>query len=73
MRKGSDNILRRLDRQEDSTEGIKRTVREGLLLLSDTLEREIKGIKENILEAARKRVEGELVEIKDLLGRLEEE
>ena len=64
MRKGSDNILRRLDRQEDRTEGIKRTVREGLQLLSDTLEMEIKGIKENIAEAARKSVESELVEMK---------
>ena len=37
MRKGSDNILSMLDRQEDSTEGVKRIVREGLLLMSDTI------------------------------------
>ena len=72
MRKGSDNILRKLDSQKDSTEGIKRTVREGLLLLSDTLEREMKGINEKISESVRKRVEVELAEMKDMLGRLEE-
>ena len=72
MRKGSDNILRKLDSQKDSTEGIKRTVREGLLLLSDTLEREMKGINEKISESVSKRVEVELAEMKDMLGRLEE-
>ena len=72
MRKGSDNILRKLDSQKDSTEGIKRTVREGLLVLSDTLEREMKGINEKISESVRKRVEVEVAEMKDMLGRLEE-
>ena len=37
MRKGSYNILSMLDRQEDSTEVVKRIVREGLLLMSDTI------------------------------------
>ena len=71
MRKGSDDMLSRLDRQ-DSTEGIKRIVREGLLLLADTVEREMKGISESISESVRKRVEAELAEMKDLVGRLEE-
>ena len=72
MRKGSDNILSMLDRQEDSTEGVKRIVREGLLLMSDTVEREMKGISESISESVRKSVEAELSEMKDIVGRLEE-
>ena len=72
MRKGSDNILSMLDRQEDSTEGVKRIVREGLLLMSDTVEREMKGISESISESVRKSVEAEISQMKDIVGRLEE-
>ena len=71
MRKESDNILRRLDKQ-DSMEGIKQTVREGLLSLADTVETEMKGIHESIAESVREMVKVELAEMKDMVEGLKE-
>ena len=71
MRKESDKFLRRLDRQ-DSIEGIKQTVREGLLSLADTVEREMKGIHESIAESVKKMVKVELDEMKDMVEGLKE-
>ena len=42
VRKGSEDILKRMDRHDTSNEDIKRIVREGLMALSDTVEREMK-------------------------------
>ena len=38
--------MKKMDKQETSTEDIKRIVREGLMTLSDTVEREMTGIRE---------------------------
>ena len=46
VRQGSEDIMEKMDRQETSTEDIKRIVREGLMTLSDTVEREMTGIRE---------------------------
>ena len=72
VRKGSEDILRRMDRHDTSNEDTKRIVREGLLALSDTVEREMTGISEKMSEAVRKVVEVEVAELKDRVERLEE-
>ena len=46
-----------MDKQETSTEDIKRIVREGLMTLSDTVEREMTGIRERMAETVRRSVE----------------
>ena len=72
VRKGSEDILRKMDRHDMSNEDTKRIVREGLLALSDTVEREMTGISEKMSEAVRRVVEVEVAEMKDRIERLEE-
>ena len=72
VRKGSEDILRRMDRHDTSNEDTKRIVREGLLALSDIVEREMTGISEKMSEAVRRVVEVEVAEMKDRIERLEE-
>ena len=60
-----------MDKQETSTEDIKRIVREGLMTLSDTVEREMTGIRERMAETVRRSAEMELAEIKATVERLE--
>ena len=72
VRKGSEDILRKMDRHDTSNEDTKRIVREGLLALSDTVEREMTGISEKMSEAVRRVVEVEVAEMKDRIERLEE-
>ena len=43
---GSEDILRKMDRQETSTEDIKRIVMEGLMSMSDIVEKEMTGVSE---------------------------
>ena len=61
-----------MDRQETSTEDIKGIVREGLKTLSDTVEREMTGLRERMAETVRRKVEVEVAEIKAMVERLEE-
>ena len=72
VKQGSKDILRRMDKQETCTEDIRRIVREGLMALSDTVEREMTGISERMSEAVRSGVEVELAKLKDRVERLEE-
>ena len=72
VKQGSEDILRRMDRQDTSNEDIKRIVREGLTTLADTVEREVKGIREKLSEVVRRNVEVEVAEMKDRMDKLEE-
>ena len=72
VRKGSEDILIRMNGYDTSNEDIKRIVREGLTALSDTVEREMSGISEKMLETVRRVVEVEVAELKDRVDRLEE-
>ena len=60
VRQGSEDILKKMDRQETSTEDIKGIVREGLKTLSDTVEREMTGLRERMAETVRRKVEVEV-------------
>ena len=62
----------KMDRQETSTEDIKRIVGEGLMTLSDTVEREMTGMREKMAETVMRNVEVEVAEIKTMVERLEE-
>ena len=62
----------KMDRQETSTEDIKRIVGEGLMTLSDTVEREMTGMRERMAETVMWNVEVEVAEIKTMVERLEE-
>ena len=72
VRQGSEYIMKKMDRQEISTEEIKRIVREGLMTLSDTVEREMTGMSERMGETVKRNVEVEVAEIKAMVERLEE-
>ena len=72
VKQGSEDILRRMDRQDTSNEDIKRIVREGLTTLADTVETEMTGISEKLSEAVRRNVEVEVAEMKDRMDKLEE-
>ena len=72
VKQGSKDILRRMDKQETCTEDIRRIVREGLMALSDTVEREMTGISERMSEAVKSGVEVEIAKLKDRVERLEE-
>ena len=72
VKQGSEDILRRMDRQDTSNEDIKRIVREGLTTLADTVETEMTGIREKMSEAVRRNVEVEVAEMKDRMDKLEE-
>ena len=61
-----------MDRQDTSTEDIKRIVGEGLMTLSDTVEREMTGMRERMAETVMWNVEVEVAEIKTMVERLEE-
>ena len=71
VRQGSEDIMEKMDRQETSTEDIKRIVREGLMTMSDTVEREITGMSEKMAETVRRNVEVEVEvdEIKSMMER----
>ena len=62
----------KMDRQDTSTEDIKRIVGEGLMTLSDTVEREMTGMRERMAETVMWNVEVEVAEIKTMVERLEE-
>ena len=57
VRQGSEDMMKKIDRQETSTENIKRRVREGLMTLSDTVEREMTGMSVRMAETVREKVE----------------
>ena len=69
VRQGSEDKMNKMDKQETSTEDIKRIVREGLMTMSDTVEREITGMSEKMAETVRRNVEVEVDEIKSMMER----
>ena len=72
VRQELEEIMEKMDRQDTSTEDRKRIVREGLWTLSDTVERELVGIRVRMAETVREKVEVEIAEIKDMVKGVEE-
>ena len=72
VRQEVEDIVEKLDRQDTGTVDIQRIVREGLWTLSDTVEREVVGMRERMAETVRKKVEVEVGEIKDMVKGVEE-
>ena len=72
VRQASEDIVKKMDRQDTSSEDIKRIVREGLRTLSDTVEREMTGMSARIAKTAGEKVEVEVAKIKDMMKGMEE-